>query len=120
MAPATLVNVCGVRLPEPDRKAAMSGGLIIGAGQAERVRSPLGGDVTYLVRGGQTGGTFTALEFLVPPGQGPLLHVHTWRSRIRSSPQRTPGPSSQPGRSSGRFLARWPSSSPVDWPTSIM
>ncbi len=77
MAPATLVNVCGVRLPEPDRKAAMSGGLIIGAGQAERVRSPLGGDVTYLVRGGQTGGTFTALEFLVPPGEGPPLHVHT-------------------------------------------
>ena len=35
-------------------------------------------------------------------------------------PRRTPGPSSQPGRSSGRFLARWPSSSPVDWPTSIM
>ena len=35
-------------------------------------------------------------------------------------PRRTRGPSSQPGRSSGRFLARWPSSSPVDWPTSIM
>jgi len=26
----------------------------------------------------------------------------------------------QPGRSSGRFLARWPCSTPVAWPTSIM
>jgi hypothetical protein len=26
----------------------------------------------------------------------------------------------QPGRSSGRFLARWPCSAPVAWPTSIM
>jgi len=25
----------------------------------------------------------------------------------------------QPGRSSGRFLARWPCSTPVAWPTSI-
>ena len=25
----------------------------------------------------------------------------------------------QPGRSSGRFLARWPCSAPVAWPTSI-
>ena len=55
----------------------MGRGLIIRAGQAERVRSPLGGDVTYLARGGDTGGAFTALEFLVPPGEGPPLHVHT-------------------------------------------
>jgi hypothetical protein len=25
----------------------------------------------------------------------------------------------QPGRSSGRFAARWPCSRPVDWPTSM-
>ena len=26
---------------------------------------------------------------------------------------------SQPGRSFGRFAARWPCSRPVDWPTSM-
>jgi mannose-6-phosphate isomerase-like protein (cupin superfamily) len=42
----------------------------------ERSRSPIGGDVTYLVRGRETDGAMTALDVIVPPGEGPALHVH--------------------------------------------
>ena len=45
-------------------------------GECERSRSPIGGDVTYLVRGPQTDGALTALDVVVPPGAGPPLHVH--------------------------------------------
>ena len=45
-------------------------------GECERSRSPIGGDVTYLVRGKETDGALTALDVVVPPGQGPPLHVH--------------------------------------------
>jgi quercetin dioxygenase-like cupin family protein len=33
--------------------------------------------VTIVARGEQTSGAFTVLEFAVPPGEGPPLHVHT-------------------------------------------
>lgn len=44
---------------------------------SDRVRSPLGGDVTFLVRGGQSNGALAALEVVNAPGEGPPLHVHT-------------------------------------------
>lgn len=56
--------------------AAEPAGLAIGPGEGQRLRSPLGGDVTFLVRGKQSNGALTALEVLVPPGEGPPLHVH--------------------------------------------
>jgi quercetin dioxygenase-like cupin family protein len=52
-------------------------GLAIGAGEGERVRSPLGGDVTFMVRGEHSNGAMTALEVVNPPGEGPPLHIHT-------------------------------------------
>jgi quercetin dioxygenase-like cupin family protein len=52
-------------------------GVAVGPGDGETVRSPIGGDVTFLLRGDQTDGALTALDIAVPPGQGPPLHVHT-------------------------------------------
>lgn len=49
----------------------------VGPGEGETVRSPIGGDVTFLARGEQTNGALTAVEVGVPPGEGPPLHVHT-------------------------------------------
>jgi quercetin dioxygenase-like cupin family protein len=54
-----------------------SDGLAIGAGQGDRVRSPLGGDITFIVRGEQSNGAMSALEAINGPGEGPPLHVHT-------------------------------------------
>ena len=47
----------------------------------------------------------------VPPGQHDVDEVCGTHKLSRGA---------QPGRSSGRFLARWPCSAPVAWPTSIM
>jgi quercetin dioxygenase-like cupin family protein len=54
-----------------------SDGLAVAAGQADRVRSPLGGDITFIVRGEQSNGVMSALEAINRPGEGPPLHVHT-------------------------------------------
>lgn len=51
--------------------------MALGPDQGETVRSPIGGDVTFLARGEQTNGAVTVLEVGVPPGEGPPLHVHT-------------------------------------------
>lgn len=52
-------------------------GVAVGPGEGETVRSPIGGDVTFVARGEQTNGALTALDIAVPPGEGPPLHVHT-------------------------------------------
>ena len=52
-------------------------GIAVEAGAGERVRSPLGGDITFIVRGGQSNGGLAALEAVNPPGEGPPLHIHT-------------------------------------------
>jgi quercetin dioxygenase-like cupin family protein len=54
-----------------------SDALAIAAGQGDRVRSPLGGDITFIVRGEQSNGAMSALEAINRPGEGPPLHVHT-------------------------------------------
>jgi quercetin dioxygenase-like cupin family protein len=51
-------------------------GIAVGAGEGEHVRSPLGGDVTFIVRGEQSNGALAALEAVNAPGEGPPLHVH--------------------------------------------
>jgi quercetin dioxygenase-like cupin family protein len=54
----------------------MTSGVIRQRGEVEMIGNPLGGSVTLLLRGADTGGAFTALETVVPPGEGPPLHVH--------------------------------------------
>ena len=58
----------------PDETAT---GVSVGAGEGERIRSPLGGDVTQIVRGELSNGALAALEAVNGPGEGPPLHVHT-------------------------------------------
>jgi quercetin dioxygenase-like cupin family protein len=52
-------------------------GVVVGPGEGTDSRSPLGGDMTFLVRGEQTNGALVAADIAVPPGDGPPLHVHT-------------------------------------------
>jgi quercetin dioxygenase-like cupin family protein len=51
-------------------------GICVHAGDAETIRSPLGGDVTFLARGSQTDGAMSVFRVVVPAGSGPPLHVH--------------------------------------------
>jgi quercetin dioxygenase-like cupin family protein len=55
---------------------AGSKGIMVPPGDTDRVRSPIGGDVTFIVRGEQSGGELAALEAVAPPGEGPPLHFH--------------------------------------------
>jgi quercetin dioxygenase-like cupin family protein len=50
--------------------------VVVGPGEGETIRSPLAGELTFLARGEQTNGALSAFEVVVPPGQGPPLHVH--------------------------------------------
>jgi quercetin dioxygenase-like cupin family protein len=52
-------------------------GITVGPGEGERIRNPLGGDITHIVRGEQSNGALAALEGVNSPGEGPPLHVHT-------------------------------------------
>jgi quercetin dioxygenase-like cupin family protein len=54
-----------------------SDGVAVPPGAGDRVRSPLGGDITFIVRGEQSGGALAALEAVNGPGEGPPLHLHT-------------------------------------------
>ncbi len=47
-----------------------------GPGQGESVDNPVGGDVVFKARGDHTGGSLTAFETIVAPGEGPPLHTH--------------------------------------------
>jgi quercetin dioxygenase-like cupin family protein len=49
---------------------------IIGPGEGTTIEGPVGGPLTFKVRGEQTGGRLTALENVVLPGEGPPLHTH--------------------------------------------
>jgi quercetin dioxygenase-like cupin family protein len=52
-------------------------GIAVGPGEGERIRSPLGGDITQIVRGEHSNGALAVLEAINRPGEGPPLHVHT-------------------------------------------
>ena len=52
-------------------------GVFVGPGQGEDLRSPIGGDMTYLARGEETSGSLLVADVGVPPGDGPPLHRHT-------------------------------------------
>ena len=57
---------------------------VIGPGEGQTLRSPVGGDVTQLALGDQSGGALTAFEASAPPGQGPPLHVHITEDEVIS------------------------------------
>jgi quercetin dioxygenase-like cupin family protein len=48
----------------------------VGPGEGETIEGPAGGPLTFKARGEQTGGTLTALENVIAPGDGPPLHTH--------------------------------------------
>jgi quercetin dioxygenase-like cupin family protein len=52
-------------------------GIAVGAGEGQRIRNPLGGDITHIVRGEHSNGALAAMEAVNWPGEGPPLHVHT-------------------------------------------
>ncbi len=45
-------------------------------GEGRVLPTPAGGQVTFKVRGEESSGTVSVLEFEVPAGAGPRLHVH--------------------------------------------
>jgi mannose-6-phosphate isomerase-like protein (cupin superfamily) len=49
---------------------------VVRADSGESFRSPVGGPMTIKARAETTGGSFTAVENLVPPKEGPPLHRH--------------------------------------------
>lgn len=49
---------------------------VILSGEGETIRGPVGGPTTYKARAETTNGTFTAMENVLPPLQGPPLHLH--------------------------------------------
>lgn len=50
--------------------------VIVGPNDGTKIEGPVGGPLTFKVRGEQTGGALTALENVIPPGEGPPLHAH--------------------------------------------
>ena len=57
----------------------MAGGsrpVIVPPGGGTPIEGPVGGPLTFKVRGTETGGALTALENVIPPGEGPPMHVH--------------------------------------------
>ena len=45
-------------------------------GAGTRVQNPVGGPLTFKVRGAETGGVLTVLESEIAAGDGPPYHVH--------------------------------------------
>jgi quercetin dioxygenase-like cupin family protein len=52
-----------------------TGSLLRGPGEGRQVDAPAG-RLTFKARGEETGGALTLFESVVPPGDGPPLHVH--------------------------------------------
>ena len=50
--------------------------VVVGPGEGATIQGPVGGPLTFKARGEQTGGTLTAFENVIAPGEGPPLHVH--------------------------------------------
>lgn len=50
--------------------------VILGSGEGQSEGNPVGGQVIFKVRGEHSGGSLTAFETVVAPGEGPPLHRH--------------------------------------------
>jgi quercetin dioxygenase-like cupin family protein len=57
-------------------EVAMTEQVFVQAAEGGTADHPLGGAVTFKVRGRETGGSMTAFETVVAPGLGPPLHEH--------------------------------------------
>ena len=55
---------------------AKAKGIAVGPGEGQHIRSPIGGDITFIVRGERSNGALATLEGVAPAGEGPPLHVH--------------------------------------------
>ena len=53
-----------------------NGYVVLAAGEGTTIQGPAGGPLTVKVRGEDTGGSVTAFENVVAPGEGPPLHRH--------------------------------------------
>ena len=61
---------------DPEKGSAPPRGVVVGPGEGETIRSPIAGELTFVARGEQTNGAVSAFDVVVPPGEGPPLHVH--------------------------------------------
>jgi quercetin dioxygenase-like cupin family protein len=50
--------------------------VVVDPGEGTTIEGPVGGPLTFKVRGEQTAGALTAFENVIPSGQGPPLHTH--------------------------------------------
>jgi quercetin dioxygenase-like cupin family protein len=48
----------------------------VGPGEGATIEGPAGGPLTFKARGERTGGSLTAFENVIAPGEGPPLHTH--------------------------------------------
>lgn len=80
-ASAAGVARSGYDLRVQDEKGGMTDlgePIISGPGDGTTIEGPVGGPLTFKARGEQTNGSFTALENVIPPGQGPPLHTYAY------------------------------------------
>ena len=56
--------------------ATKPAGFVAAPGDRRTIRSPIGGEVTFLGSADETNGALTAFSVGVPPLEGPPLHVH--------------------------------------------
>ncbi len=58
------------------KESGEAGPLTVGPNEGATIQGPVGGPLTFKVRGDQTNGALTVLENTVAPDEGPPLHVH--------------------------------------------
>jgi len=51
-------------------------GIVLGPGEGLSVANPVGGSITFKLRGHETQGGLLALETVAAPGEGPPMHTH--------------------------------------------
>ena len=60
----------------------ISRSVFLAPGEGAVVKNPVGGPLTFKIRGAQTNGALTAFESVAAPGEGPPLHVHEHEDEI--------------------------------------
>jgi quercetin dioxygenase-like cupin family protein len=62
----------------------ISRGVFLAPGEGAAVKNPVGGPLTFKIRGAgaQTNGALTAFESVAAPGEGPPLHLHEHEDEI--------------------------------------
>ena len=60
----------------------ISRSVFLAPGEGAVVKNPVGGPLTFKIRGAQTNGALTAFESVAAPGEGPPLHLHEHEDEI--------------------------------------